>query len=231
MLLYGVVGSHAHGLSGPGSDVDRLGVFAAPTELLLGLDAATVGEHSIVTRDPDCAAHELGKFARLALTANPTLLELLWLPRHEVCSEHGAELLTLRDAFLSERHVRNAYAGYAHQQLRRLLGRHRTATDGRAAADVGRDPQRAAKLGRHCLRLLLQGGELLATGRLDVNASAHFDRLFVAGELAVRAPDAFREVYLEQRAEFDATVSVLPAEADRHTVDAFVRRVRHAQLG
>ncbi len=39
VLLAGIVGSTAYGLAGPDSDVDRLGVFAAPTLSLLGLDA------------------------------------------------------------------------------------------------------------------------------------------------------------------------------------------------
>ena len=31
ILLQGIVGSTAYGLAGPDSDVDRLGVYAAPT--------------------------------------------------------------------------------------------------------------------------------------------------------------------------------------------------------
>ncbi|MFD7300744.1 DNA polymerase beta superfamily protein, partial [Streptomyces pharetrae] len=37
ILLSGVVGSTAYGLAHEDSDVDRLGVFAAPTESLHGL--------------------------------------------------------------------------------------------------------------------------------------------------------------------------------------------------
>ena len=37
VLLSGIVGSTAYGLDTKDSDVDRLGVFAAPTEKLLGL--------------------------------------------------------------------------------------------------------------------------------------------------------------------------------------------------
>ena len=36
-LLEGIVGSTAYGLAGPHSDVDRLGVFAAPTRAFHGL--------------------------------------------------------------------------------------------------------------------------------------------------------------------------------------------------
>ena len=37
--LAGIVGSTAYGLAAPESDVEELGVFAAPTLSLLGLDA------------------------------------------------------------------------------------------------------------------------------------------------------------------------------------------------
>ncbi len=37
VLLSGIVGSTAYGLAHAGSDIDRLGMFAAPTEQLHGL--------------------------------------------------------------------------------------------------------------------------------------------------------------------------------------------------
>ena len=42
ILLQGVVGSTAYGLSGPDSDVDRAGVFAHPTALLFEIGRAHV---------------------------------------------------------------------------------------------------------------------------------------------------------------------------------------------
>ena len=122
VLLAGIVGSTAYGLAGPQSDVDRLGIFAAPTIALLGLDAPT---QSRVTTRPDVTQHEAGKAARLLLTANPTVTELLWLPEnlYETRTPLGAELIDIRSAFLSAQRVRDAYLGYASQQLRRLVNR------------------------------------------------------------------------------------------------------------
>ena len=77
VLLSGVVGSVAYGLDTEDSDVDRLGVFAAPTERLLGLHPP---KPSIVSSKPDATFHEAGKFASLALNVNPTITELMWLP-------------------------------------------------------------------------------------------------------------------------------------------------------
>jgi len=79
VLLAGVVGSTAYGLDGPDSDVDRLGVFAAPTIAFHGL---TRPRESDVTTAPDQTLHEAGKFCRLALGGNPTVGELMWLKHY-----------------------------------------------------------------------------------------------------------------------------------------------------
>lgn len=78
VLLSGIVGSVAYGLDTEDSDIGRLGVFAAPTERLLGLHPP---KPSIVSSKPDATFHEAGKFAALALKVNPTITELMWLPR------------------------------------------------------------------------------------------------------------------------------------------------------
>ena len=77
VLLSGIVGSTAYGLATEDSDVDRLGVFAAPTERLVGLHPP---QPSVVSSKPDATFHEAGKFAALALKVNPTITELMWLP-------------------------------------------------------------------------------------------------------------------------------------------------------
>ncbi|HZU58333.1 MAG TPA: nucleotidyltransferase domain-containing protein [Actinocrinis sp.] len=99
VLLSGVVGSTAYGLAGPGSDVDRLGIYAAPTRALLGLRRPP---ESHVTAKPDATFHEAGKAARLMLAGNRTATELLWLPDdlYETRTALGEEVIELRGAFL-----------------------------------------------------------------------------------------------------------------------------------
>src|SRR5690606_31256568 len=80
LLLSGIVGSVAYGLAGPDSDVDRLGVYAAPTTAFHGLHPPVGKAASKATTSPDCTLHEAGKFAALLLGGNPTITELLWLP-------------------------------------------------------------------------------------------------------------------------------------------------------
>jgi predicted nucleotidyltransferase len=221
MLLSGIVGSTAYGLARGGSDVDRLGVFAAPTVVVSGLDWSASDESSVQTK-PDVTRHEVGKYLRLALRGNPSILELLWLPGELVETAHpfyGTRLIGLRTALLSEPAVRSAYAGYARQQAHRLANR--------GDPPVGSEEhRRAAKHARHLTRLLRQGRGLLATGVLTVPVPDpefywRFDTLTLRQMLAV---------YEDEDARFAAAGSVLPAEPDRASVQKYLATVRAAFL-
>lgn len=227
LILEGVVGSTAYGLTRPGSDVDRLGVHVAPLDAVLGLDGPTVVSGKKATRvehHPDRTRHELAKFLTLALACNPTIMELLWLPRWETQSYEGELLVGLRHDVLSARRVRDAYGGYAVQQARRLV---RRTAEGKAgfAADLG---PRTAKHGRHCARLLLAGRILLETGELVVDVSPWRDHLFGMGELAEADPERFLLEFEGELAFLDqaAAHSVLPDHPDRARVDRVLVTIR-----
>ncbi|WP_424640141.1 nucleotidyltransferase domain-containing protein [Embleya sp. AB8] len=225
-LLMGVVGSTAYGLATAESDEDLLGVYLADTREVLGLDGATVTSGSRVTTQPDVTMHELGKYCSLALKCNPTVTELLWLPEYRVETEAGRRLRALRGSFLSTEYVRSAYGGYALQQAKRLLGRHEAGKEG-FSADTAK---RTAKHGRHCLRLLLQAQQLLRTGELTLDVSAHRDDLFATGRLAAEHPEAFAARFEQEKATLDALDSVLPDHPDRAAVDGLVVALRVAAL-
>jgi hypothetical protein len=217
VLLSGVVGSTAYGLARAGSDVDRLGVFAAPTEELHGLHRP---KESHVTTAPDRTLHEAAKWCRLALGGNPTVLELVWLPDelYEVRTGLGDELIGLRSALLCAPRVRDAYLGYAAQQFRRLQAR----GDASFSADLRK---RTAKHARHLKRLCHQGHELYATGRLTVRVEdpEEYHRF---GERVAADPSAAEPLLRHYEDAFAATRSVLPAQPDEAPVEAWLRRVR-----
>ncbi|WP_243718717.1 nucleotidyltransferase domain-containing protein [Actinomadura sp. KC06] len=153
VLLAGIVGSTAYGLAGPGSDIDRLGVYAAPTTAFHGLHPPTGRDATTVTTKPDVTFHEAGKCAALCLGMNPTVTELIWLPDglYETRTALGEQLISIRTAFLSARRVKDAYLGYAVSQFKRL----ETRGDGSFSADTRK---RTAKHARHLARLVHQGG-------------------------------------------------------------------------
>jgi hypothetical protein len=217
ILLSGIVGSTAYGLAREGSDVDRLGMFAAPTESLHGLHRPA---ESHVTTSPDRTLHEAAKWCRLALGGNPTVMELVWLPDelYEVRTPLGDELIGIRSSLLSAKRVRDAYLGYATGQFKRLYDR----GDGSFSADTR---NRTAKHARHLRRLCHQGFELYSTGRLSIRVDDP-DAYHRFGEEI--AADAMSALPLLKRFEaaFDETKSVLPEQPDEAPVEAWLRKVR-----
>src|SRR6185437_495713 len=219
VLLSGIVGSTAYGLAGPGSDVDRLGMYATPTRALLGLRQPP---ESHVTVKPDATFHEAGKAARLILAGNPTATELLWLPEdlYEMRTALGEEAITLRGAFLSAKRVHDAYLGYATQQFRKLIAR-----GGESQPENLR--ARSAKHARHLMRLVDQGLELYTTGTVMIRLSDP-ERYFAFGERVAADPQAAVLFIARAEERFERVRTVLPTEPDTGAVEAWLLRVRRA---
>lgn len=221
ILLRGIVGSTAYGLAREGSDEDRLGVYAWPTDSFFHLGEP---KDSVVKNKPDITEHELAKYLRLALKCNPSLLELLWLPQdlYQVRRSQGTELIALRKAFLHTTGIRNAYGGYALQQAQRLQRREAEGKEGFSSTTRNR----TAKHARHCFRLLEQGQQLLETGDLTVKVPDPemywaFDGMSVE-QIVARFEASF--------AKFNAIDSVLPDQPDFMRVDMFLYRTRKKLL-
>jgi hypothetical protein len=222
VVLQGVLGSHAYGLARPDSDEDRKGVFVADALDLLGLHPP---KETVVHTDPDYEFHELGKFCRLALNCNPTVLEQLWLGdegRYEVLGMEGASLLNARSAFLSRRRVKSAFGGYAMAQIQRLQRR----GDGTFSSDT---KNRREKHARHCFRLLAQGTQLLATGTMRLKVEDP-ERLFAIGRMddedMTKEFDAANETFLGA-----AEDSCLPEAPDEGLVDELICEIRRLHIG
>lgn len=213
-ILQGVVGSQAYGLANADSDYDRKGVYVSPPFALLSLDPP---RDTVVQTDPDYEFHEVGKFCRLALKCNPTVLEQLFLEDYEILTPEGRILIHNRSAFLSARCVRGAFGGYAMDQIKRLQRR----GDGSFSSDTRK---RREKHARHCFRLLHQGAELLRTGRLTLKV-ADPEYLFTVGRLGDneliaefgRANDNF------QAAAAESDLPELPDRARVNEVLYFIR--------
>ncbi|MFJ9776972.1 DNA polymerase beta superfamily protein [Kitasatospora sp. NPDC101157] len=216
VLLSGIVGSTAYGFAHAGSDVDRLGLFAVPTEELHGLHRPA---ESHVTTAPDVTLHEAAKWCRLALSCNPTASELVWLPEdlYETVTPLGRELVGIRSSFLSAPAVRKAYLGYADQQFRKLLTRDTGAVATRA---------RAAKHARHLVRLVEQAVRLHCTGHNLIRLPDP-ERVRDLGERIADRPDT-AERMLADAADQLARPGVLADAPDPRPAEAWLRRVRAA---
>lgn len=218
VLLEGVVGSRAYGLDTADSDTDILGMFAYNTDDLLSLDTPA---DTITTKDPDATWHEARKFLRLVLDANPTQTELLWLPEYTISTPWAAALIANRAELTGATLMRRTYLGYATGQFRKLEQR----GDGSFSSDTRK---RTEKHARHLLRLLRQGYDLYATGRLTVRLDADdadyirtFGKAVADGDLDLaRTKLAFYE------SAFDARPSALPDKPNRDIANSWLLAVR-----
>jgi hypothetical protein len=130
VVLDTLVGSRAWGVAHEGSDEDRRGVFVLPFAWTTGLVDPPL---DLVSVDGSENHWEVGKAIRQGLRADPNTLEMLFATP-EVRDPLGAELLGVRDAFLSQQ-IYGSFGRYALSQLDRLehnqrLADHRTAIVG-----------------------------------------------------------------------------------------------------
>jgi len=162
-----VVGSSAYGLAQKGSDVDRRGFYLPPADLQWSL----AGVPEQLETDNEEAYWEIEKFIRLALKANPNVLECLYSPLVETCTPLARELIDLRHIFLSQ-YVHRTYNAYVLSQFKKL------------EQDLRNQGQIRWKHVMHLIRLLLSGVGVLRNGFVPLRADEYRDRL-----LAIRRGD------------------------------------------
>ena len=210
IILEAVVGSKAYGLDTPESDEDIMGIFVEPTNKILGLEPI---KETIVHHDPDRSYHEVGKFMRLAIKANPTILELLFLPKYRILTKEGQLLIEHRKAFLSNA-IFNSYGGYAISQAYKL--------NRRGNSFSSKTKNRYPKHARHCFRLLDQGRQLLETGTLNVRVRSR-ERLFEIGQLP---PSQLVNLFEKEFSEFKKIKSILPDKPSYEELNEILLEIR-----
>lgn len=122
-LIYRVLsGSRAYGLEGPDSDEDTRGVCIPPKEYLIGLE----GFEQYEDETHNHTVFGLAKLVRLALAANPNIIEMLFTDARHVLfiNAYGERLIAARSIFLSKR-VSERFTSYAIDQLGRMERHHR----------------------------------------------------------------------------------------------------------
>ncbi|GIG70235.1 nucleotidyltransferase domain-containing protein [Phytomonospora endophytica] len=211
-----VVGSRAYGLHRDGSDVDRRGVFQAPTPLYWRFEKPPT---HVDGPGEERFSWELERCCELALAANPTVLECLWSPIVERLTPVGERLLATRGAFLSAK-IAQTYGAYALAQFKKLTARRE------------RSGHVKWKQAMHMLRLLRAGAHVLSTGEILVDVSDERERL-----LAVRDGHvAWDEVVtwaerLRGELESAARTTHLPAEPRRDLVETMLVEARAESAG
>jgi hypothetical protein len=205
-----IVGSRAYGLDHEGSDVDRRGFYLPPARLHWGL----AGVPEQLESDQEECYWELEKFIRLALKANPNILECLYSPLVETCTPLARELIEMRGVFLS-RHIHRTYNSYVLSQFKKL------------EQDLRNHNAPRWKHVMHLIRLLLSGIAVLKQGFVPLHVASHRDRLLSIrrGEVPWAEVESWR---LQLHRELDEALrsTLLPEHPDYDRANKFLLRAR-----
>jgi predicted nucleotidyltransferase len=210
-----VVGSHAFGLAGESSDVDRRGFYLPPADLHWSLFDLP---GQLENKETDECYWEIRKFILMALKADPNTLECFYTPKVEFSTPIADELIAGRAAFLSKR-IYQTYNGYVLSQFKRL------------EQDVRTSGAPRWKHAMHLIRLLLAGIAALREGTILVDVGEYRDRLLAIkrGEVPWQELDAWR---LALHKDFDRAFAAtsLPERPDYAWANAYLIKARRSAL-
>ncbi len=210
-----VIGSRAYGLDHEESDTDRRGVYLPPAGMHWSLGG--VPEQLENDETQECY-WEIEKFLKLALKANPNVLEVLYSPMVEKETPIAREILDQKSIFLS-RLVYQTYNGYVLSQFKKL------------GQDLRNRGTIKWKHAMHLIRLLLSGITVLREGFVPVAVSEHRERLLEIrdGKTPWNEVDAWR---LSLHEEFDAAYekTELPQHPDYEKANALLVKARRSMV-
>ena len=212
------VGSKAFGLANSDSDDDLRGIFIPPADRHWSLYKVPE-QIEIKTEHDDEVYWEIEKFFKLALKANPNILETLWTPMVLTALPIAEKIRANRNAFLSN-HLYKTYSGYVLSQFRRMKNSYEK---------TGKFKNKHAM---HLVRLLYSGIGALKTGEIMIDVTEHREQLLeirngkftfeairkFALELDREFQDAFEHTSLPDQPDFDL-VNRLLIEARKSRVN------------
>lgn len=217
LLFARIAGSHSYNLALPTSDTDFFGVYAAPTKSLVGLN---LPPETLDGQKPDWVIHEAGKFARLLLKGNPSIVEALWTDRQCFMSAPWRELRTCRRKFLSGRTVKQ-YLGYAQGQLQKLTkGSYLHTTGGKFNT----------KWAAHLIRLLMDAGQIATGGEPAVWKEGEERAFLMSIREGQYSDEAIQKMADQMIAKIDAVKPWnVPEEPDAQALEQWLLSVREQE--
>jgi predicted nucleotidyltransferase len=123
IIMECIAGSHLYGTNIPESDIDIRGIFAVSNKNWLGLIKPS---QEISENNEDVKYFELRKFFELALTCNPNIIELLFVPKDclKITSNMYKLIVANRDLFITKKAF-YSFTGYAVAQIKKARGKNK----------------------------------------------------------------------------------------------------------
>ncbi len=120
VIFRGIVGSRAYGTANAQSDTDIRGVFTMPSAAYVRLVAPP---KQVSDERNDRTYYSLLRFCELTAEANPTTMEMLYLPDDCILKTTPAwkALIDARNVFMTQRAV-DSHVGYAMGQIKKARG-------------------------------------------------------------------------------------------------------------
>lgn len=202
-LVRAIAGSKLYGLNTHESDDDFMGIFIPSPEEKLGLSC-----REQIVESPDSTIYELGKYVRLAVGGNPTILQLLYTPEDKWTQWDDRWLKvqqSMRRLCVSQK-CRSAFLGYLQQQKQKML------SDRQQRPELVEKYGYDTKFGMHAIRLGQTGVRLLEYGEIEFPMATRDDLMNIRAGLYSKEYIIERIEFLES--ELKAVQSVLPVEPD-----------------
>ena len=181
-----LVGSRAYGLADEHSDRDLRGIYLPPAQLHWSIFGVP---EQLEDKEQDRVYWEFEKFLRLALKANPNILEVLFTPIKLHVAPLAEELIAHRHIFVSK-HIYKTYGGYVLSQFKRM------------DQDLRNRGEIRFKHACHCLRLLMAGCHALTTGEIMVHVGEYRDLLFQIKQGEIPFPE-IQQIVREWESKFN----------------------------
>lgn len=159
VLFRGITGSRAYGTQNANSDTDIRGIFVAPSAEYARLN---LPPKQVSDERNDRTYYSLVRFCELMSEANPTTLEMLFLPEDCILKTSSAYSLLVanRELFITQKVV-DTHINYAMSQFRRARG-----TNKRVWNPCPEEPPRPEE---YCLFLADAKGAPVPVGKTNVD--------------------------------------------------------------
>ncbi len=113
-----ISGSNLYGTNTPDSDIDERGVFVPSEEYFYGFLNRT---EQFEDKKNDIVYYEIRKFMQLAISCNPNIIELLFVPKDKWLhyTDEWEEIIKNSHLFVSKK-AKHTFSGYAHAQFNKI---------------------------------------------------------------------------------------------------------------